>query len=140
MFSGSKTIVAFSCPKTPVPLGKKVSEPNGPAHFGFAVVVDDNDGQTAWVVPAESDMVRAAVDRALCVCRTTDGGKSWQAFRRGLPQSDCYDFVFRHSLIERAGTLVFGTSGGKLYRSDDRGETWNCLFADLPPIYAISEV
>ena len=119
---------------------QKVSDESVPAHFGFAIAVDPHDGNTAWVIPAESDMVRAAVDRRLCVSRTTDGGKSWTAFRDGLPQEDCYDFVFRHSLLQSDDSLVFGTANGKLYRSDDRGETWSCIFANLPPVYCIAEL
>ena len=115
----------------------KVSEAEGPANFGFAIAVDPNDGNTAWVIPAEADMVRAAVDRQLCVCRTTDGGATWQAFRQGLPQQDCYDFVFRHGLVQRDNQLVFGTACGSLYLSDDRGESWQCLANHLPPIYSV---
>ena len=119
---------------------EKVSEVDGPAHFGFAIAVDPNDGDTAWVVPAESDMVRAAVDRSMCVSRTTDGGKTWTAFRNGLPQDDCYDFVFRHCLHISGDSLIFGTACGKLYQSDDRGESWRTLCDQLPPIYCVTEL
>ena len=119
---------------------EKVSQVDGPADFGFVIAVNPDDAQTAWVIPAESDMVRAAVDRALCVCRTTDGGQSWQAFRQGLPQSDCYDFVFRHCLKQVGDSLVFGTAGGRLYASDDRGETWRTLADQLPPIYCVTDL
>src|SRR5690606_25552708 len=40
-----------------------------PAHFGFAVAVDEKNGDVAWVVPAASDQNRMAVDGKLCVCR-----------------------------------------------------------------------
>ena len=109
----------------------------GTAHFGFAIVVDPHDGDTAWVVPALSDEVRVAIDRQLCICRTTDGGQTWQAFREGLPQAGCYDFAFRHSLDLLGDRLVFGTACGSLYFSDDRGETWRVLANHLPPIYSV---
>jgi photosystem II stability/assembly factor-like uncharacterized protein len=109
----------------------------GTAHFGFAIAVDPHDGETAWVIPAVSDEVRVAIDRKLCVCRTTDGGRSWVAFHEGLPQSDCYDFAFRHSLDLSGDRLVFGTACGSLYLSNDRGETWRVLANHLPPIYSV---
>ena len=33
--------------------------------------------------------------------------------------------------------LVLGTAGGSLYTSDDRGESWQTLGKDLPPIYSV---
>ena len=114
-----------------------VSDEEGPAGFGFAIAVDPEDGDVAWVIPAESDEVRVAVDRQMCVCRTNDGGQSWQTYRAGLPQDDCFDFVFRHGLDQSKDRLAFGTACGSLYLSDDRGESWQCLAAHLPPIYSV---
>jgi photosystem II stability/assembly factor-like uncharacterized protein len=115
----------------------KVSQKNGPAHFGFAVAVDAKDPDTAWVVPAVSDEKRVAIDGALVVCRTKDGGKSWKSFRAGLPQKDSFDVVFRHGLDVRDGTLAFGTTTGNLYVSDDRGKNWGAVGTNLPPIYSV---
>lgn len=60
---------------------KRVSEPDAAVHFGFPIAADDNDGQTAWVVPLRSDQQRMSIDGGLFVARTTDGGASWQSFR-----------------------------------------------------------
>lgn len=117
-----------------------VSENDGPANFGFAIAVDPDDGDVAWVVPAESDMVRSAVDRKMCVCRTDDGGKTWTAFRNGLPQHNCFDFAFRHNLLYEDGQVLFGTACGSLYLSNDRGENWKPLGSHFPPIYSIAVV
>ena len=114
-----------------------VSQKDGLAHFGFTVAVDPQDGKTAWVVPAMSDEVRVAVDRKLCVCRTDDHGETWQEYREGLPQENCYDFAFRHALDLSGDRLLFGTACGSLYLSDDRGESWRCLASHLPPIYSV---
>ncbi|HEY2841532.1 MAG TPA: hypothetical protein VGJ26_20400 [Pirellulales bacterium] len=114
-----------------------VHEQAGPANFGFAIAVDAAHPDCAWVVPAASDEVRVAVDRALCVCRTDDGGRTWQAFREGLPQHNCYDFAFRHALDVNADQLAFGTATGSLYHSDNHGESWQCLGDHLPPIYSV---
>lgn len=115
----------------------KISEDDGPAHFGFAIALDKDDADTAWVVPAISDEVRMAVDGAMCVSRTEDGGKTWQSFRSGLPQENCYDFTFRHALDISGDRLMFGTSTGNLFVSEDRGETWSCISNYLPPIYSV---
>ncbi len=115
----------------------EVSESQGPAKFGFAIAVDHNNGEVAWVIPAIKDEIRVPLNHALCVCRTDDGGKTWKQFRRGLPQQACYDLVYRHGLAIHGDMLVFGTTGGNLYFSDDRGEGWECLNTHLPLIYSV---
>jgi photosystem II stability/assembly factor-like uncharacterized protein len=114
-----------------------VSQKGETPHFGFAIAASETDPLTAWVVPAESDEVRAASGRSLCVCRTTDGGASWTAFRQGLPQDHCYDFVFRHGLDNRGKCLAMGTAGGSCYVSEDGGESWQVIGNHLPPIYSV---
>jgi len=114
-----------------------VSESNGPASFGFAIAVDPDDGDTAWVVPAIADQKRMAIDGALCVCRTTDGGASWTALREGLPQEDVFDVVFRHGLDQRGDRLAFGSTSGNLYVTDDRGESWQTVSNNLAPVYSV---
>ena len=116
----------------------RVSDSQGAAHFGFAIEVDPQDGETAWVIPAESDMVRAAVNRQLCVARTSDGGQTWEYFNHGLPTKSCYDFAFRHALKLQGDRLAFGTAGGSVYVSDDRGETWSTVGHHFPPVYSLT--
>lgn len=110
---------------------------SGPVRFGFPIAADAQDPERAWVVPATSDERRYAVDGAMCVARTDDGGKSWSVMREGLPQDDCYDVVYRHALDARGDTVVFGTTTGNLYLSEDRGERWRCLGANFPPILSV---
>lgn len=111
-------------------------ERKGP-HFGFVVAVDPSDGKTAWVIPAESDEVRAAVARKRRVCRTNGGGETWQEFRGGLPQENCFDFAFRHCLDLEGDCLTVGTACGSLCISTDRGENWQTVGSHLPPIYSV---
>lgn len=117
-----------------------VSQKDGPANFGFAVAVHDEDPEVAWVVPGLSDEVRVAVDQSLCVCRTDDGGKSWSDHRDGLPQQGSFDIVFRHALDVTGDTLVFGTTTGNLYLSEDGGKAWSTLNSNLPMVHSVEFV
>ncbi len=107
--------------------------------FGFAVAVSPQNSNTAWFVPAAKDECRVAVDGALAVARTRDGGETFEILRRGLPQRHCYDIVFRHALaVDEGGTtVVFGSSCGNLWISESAGESWTCLSTTLPMIYAV---
>lgn len=119
-------------------LWEDVSDPGGEANFGFAIAADPDNPLRAWVAPAISDGMRVAVDKKLCICRTDDGGKSWQTFRKGLPQAYCYDIVFRHALISNGEDVIFGTTTGNLFSSHDAGESWNVLSNYLPMIYCLA--
>lgn len=117
-----------------------VSQKDGPANFGFAVAVHEENPEVAWVVPGISDQVRVAVDESLCVCRTDDGGKTWRDFRNGLPQKGCFDIVFRHALDVDGETLAFGSTTGNLYMSSDLGENWKCISSNLPMVHSVEFV
>jgi photosystem II stability/assembly factor-like uncharacterized protein len=116
---------------------RKVSHSASGVHFGFPVAVDGEHGKTAWVVPGKSDSQRTTVDGGLFVARTDDGGESWQPLRKGLPQQDAYDVVYRHALDNSGDTLAFGSTTGNLYLSEDRGESWHPVGHNLPPIYSV---
>ena len=113
------------------------SQSEGPARFGFCVAVDEEEPSRAWVIPAESDQTRAPIGQSLVVCRTSDGGASWDECREGLPQEACFDLVYRHAPDVASETLVFGSTNGNLYLSPDLGESWTCLASHLPPIYSV---
>lgn len=114
-----------------------VSEKGSPAHFGFAIATHDNDARTAWVVPQISDERRMAVQGALSVCRTNDGGGSWQQLHKGLPQAGAFDVTYRHCLDSDGDHLAFGTTTGNLHLSEDAGESWYCAANYFPPIYSV---
>lgn len=109
-----------------------------PSTFGFAVAVHPSQPDTAWFVPAIKDERRVPVDARLVVSRTSDGGKTFDVFDRGLP-SPSYDLVYRHCLdVDRTGrTLAMGSTTGGLWISEDSGETWKAVDARLPPVYAV---
>ncbi|MCC6215603.1 MAG: hypothetical protein IT376_12125 [Polyangiaceae bacterium] len=116
---------------------KKVSAPAQGVHFGFPVAADETDGRRAWLLPGKSDQQRMTLDGALFVARTEDGGESWTQLRRGLPQENAYDVVYRHALASRGGTVAFGSTTGNLYLSEDRGDSWGAVAHHLPPIYSV---
>lgn len=107
--------------------------------FGFAVAVHPRHADTAWFVPAIKDERRVPVDAALCVARTRDGGKSFEALREGLPQAQAYDLVYRHGLaVDATGErFAMGSTTGSLWLSEDQGDSWRCVSTHLPPIYCL---
>jgi hypothetical protein len=116
---------------------RKVSRPEQGVHFGFPITADAKNGRTAWVVPGKSDQERMTVDGSLFVARTDDGGETWKQLRRGLPQEQAYDVVYRHALANEGGSVAFGSTTGNLYVSDDGGEGWVAVANNLPPVYSV---
>jgi len=116
---------------------KRVSAPDQGVHFGFPVCVDPEVGTTAWLVPGKADSQRTAIDGALFVARTEDGGQSWRQLREGLPQELAYDVVYRHAFGNSGDTLAFGSTTGNLYVTENRGDSWRAIANNLPPIYSV---
>ena len=110
-----------------------------PSSFGFAVAAHPTDPDTAWFVPAQKDEHRVPVGAAVCVTRTTDGGKTFTELRDGLPQDHAYDLVFRHALAlgSDGKTLVFGSTTGNLWASDSGGDRFETLATSLPPVACV---
>lgn len=110
-----------------------------PGQSGFAVVVHPADGDTAWFIPMVKDEKRYPPDGKLVVLKTTDGGRSFRQLRTGLPQVHNYDLVFRHAMdLDPTGDqLIFGSTTGNVYVSEDGGERWQELAEHLPPVYAV---
>jgi hypothetical protein len=110
-----------------------------PSVFGFAVAVHPRDPETAWFIPAKKDDHRVPVDARVVASRTRDGGKTFQVLRAGLPQEHAYDIVYRHALdIDETGDrLAFGSTTGSLWITEDQGDAWACVSANLPPIYSV---
>lgn len=111
-----------------------------PAVFGFAVVVDPNDPDTAYLAPGVKDECRVPVGAKLVVNKTTDAGETWDAQSNGLPADPSYDLIFRHALdIDETGErLVMGSTTGNLWVSENAGRDWTQLSAYLPPIAAVA--
>jgi photosystem II stability/assembly factor-like uncharacterized protein len=111
-----------------------------PSDFGFCMGVHPRDPETVFIVPLHSDEFRCTPEGKLRVYRTRDGGVSWQASTRGLPQKDAFETVVRDAMgvdpLVPAG-VYFGTRSGKLYGSRDEGSSWKLLHEGLPPIVCV---
>lgn len=110
-----------------------------PADFGFPLVVDPADPDSAYVIPLVADIDRVTPDGRLAVYETRDRGTTWAARTEGLPES-AYVTVLRQAFTHDGRTplgLYFGTEQGTVYASGDSGRTWTTAAANLPPILAI---
>ncbi len=114
-----------------------VSDVENGVYYGFALAIDHENPLRAWVIPAVSDEIRVAHDLSLSVRRTDDGGKTWATLRKGLPQKHCFDIVFRHSLDRCDKTLVFGTTTGHVFASENDGEDWKAIAKHLPKVDSV---
>jgi hypothetical protein len=111
-----------------------VSGKNGFPRYGFALAIDDEDPKVAFVIPAQSDEQRIPVDLRLTVCKTKDGGATWESMHHGLPEPPAFDLALRHAFTAKGATLAFGTNNGNLYWSGDSGETWTALSQNLASV------
>jgi photosystem II stability/assembly factor-like uncharacterized protein len=107
------------------------------AFFGFAIAADARNPERAWVVPGVSDEQRMAVDERLQVCRTDDGGKTWDPLRKGLPAEAAFDVVYRHALDAEGDQVAFGSTTGNVYASANGGDSWECVGSNFPPVYSV---
>lgn len=70
-----------------------------PSTFGFPIRVHPRDPETIWTLPLNGDSLgRYPPEAAAAVWRSSDGGKSWEAQREGLPQKACFFTVLRQAM------------------------------------------
>jgi photosystem II stability/assembly factor-like uncharacterized protein len=112
-------------------------EGNGlPSGFGFPIMLDPSEPDTAFVIPEEGAENRVTPDARLGVYRTQDGGQSWDLLEGGLPEP-AWVAVLRESSSYDDGGVYFGTQSGSVFASADRGETWAEAATHLPPILSV---
>jgi len=112
-----------------------------PSDFGFPMVLDPADPDSAYVIPLAADMDRVTPGGAVRVYETRDAGASWSARGDGLPQEHAYLTILREAL-DGAGEgealeLYFGTTSGAVYGSGDAGGSWAAVAEHLPPVYSV---
>ncbi len=111
-----------------------------PSDFGFPVVLDPADPDSAFVIPV-STRDRVTPDGRVLVWETRDAGASWTARGEGLPERDAYLQILRQS-FDRGGSgdeleLYFGATSGEIFGSRDAGRTWFGVANRLPAIASV---
>lgn len=108
-----------------------------PANFGFVMWRDQSSGRL-FTIPLEADSNRVPVDGALRVYRSDDDGDTWEAAGNGWSEAPHFSGVLRGAFHgDNDGTFCFGTTGGKLWLTDDNGDTWQELRPAFPRIGAM---
>ncbi|MEM9319295.1 MAG: sialidase family protein [Pseudomonadota bacterium] len=110
-----------------------------PSTFGFPIGVHPNDPAMIWTIPLNGDSAgRFPPDAAAAVWKSNNGGESWVAKRRGLPQSGCFFTVLRQAMAVGPGAEVFfGTNSGSIFASYDEGESWDEIARHLPTVLSV---
>jgi len=117
--------------------------PGLPSDFGFPMVVDPTDPDSAYVIPLNASMDRVTADGRMCVYESRDAGASWSARGNGLPQQ-AYLTILRLAFC-RAGDgspveLYFGATSGELFGSGDAGASWFTVADHLPSVVSVTAV
>ena len=109
-----------------------------PAAFGFPMIRDHASGRL-FVVPLESDGNRLPVGGRFAAYRSDDDGDSWEISGTGWADAPQYTTVLRNAATGNCdGTIVLGTTGGSVWRTDDAGEHWWSLPHVFPRILAVA--
>ena len=112
-----------------------------PSDFGFPLMVDPDDPDSAYVIPLVADMDRVTPGGRVRVYETRDGGSSWAARGDGLPAEHAYLTVLRQAFDRRGSgerlELYFGATSGDVFGSGDAGATWSAVATRLPPVFSV---
>lgn len=112
-----------------------------PSDFGFPIVVDPADPDSAYVIPLIGAEDRTTPGGTVRVWETRDAGASWAPRGAGLPAQDAYLTVLREA-FDSAGAgpeleLYFGATSGDVFGSGDAGASWAPVAEHLPPVYSV---
>ncbi len=116
-----------------------------PSDFGFPLVIDPTDPKRAYVIPLTGAEDRTTPEGKVRVYETNDGGTTWNARGRGLPENDAYLTVLRQAFCgdDRGGPelgLYFGATSGDVFGSADGGANWSTVARYLPPVLSVRSV
>ena len=107
-----------------------------PTSFGFALALDPEDADVAYVIPEQSQEHHYTADGRLGVYRTSDAGASWELASNGLPER-AWVAVLREGLAYDDEALYFGTQNGSVWTAPRGGGQWTEAVRDLPPILSV---
>ena len=112
-----------------------------PSDFGFPLVVDPEDPDSAYVIPLTADLDRVTPEGRVRVYETRDAGETWAPRGDGLPASDAYLTILRQAFGRDGGGpsmgLYFGATSGEVFGSGDAGATWFTVAEHLPPVHSV---
>jgi photosystem II stability/assembly factor-like uncharacterized protein len=112
-----------------------------PSDFGFPMVVDPDDPDSAYVIPLVADLDRVTPEGRVRVYETRDAGASWIERGDGLPSENAYLTILRQAFCgEGSGPamgLYFGATSGDVFGSGDAGKTWFTAATKLPPVHSV---
>ncbi len=110
-----------------------------PADFGFPIVIDPADPDSAYVIPMNGGEDRVTAEGRVRVYETRDAGGTWTARNVGLPQAG-YLTVLRQAFAHDGGEplgLYFGATSGEVFGSADAGATWSRVAAEIAPVLSV---
>ena len=112
-----------------------------PSDFGFPVVVDPADPESAYVIPLVGALDRTTPGGVVEVWETRDAGATWASRSDGLPAGDAYLTILREA-FDTAGAgdaleLYFGATSGDVFGSGDAAGSWFTVADHLPPVYSV---
>jgi hypothetical protein len=112
-----------------------------PSDFGFPMVIDPADPDSAYVIPLVADLDRVTPDGQVRVYETRDAGETWIERGDGLPQEDAYLTILRQAFAHEGSgesmSLFFGATSGDVFGSRDAGATWFTAATKLPPVHSV---
>jgi photosystem II stability/assembly factor-like uncharacterized protein len=113
-----------------------------PSDFGFPLVLDPADPDSAFLIPLAADVDRVTPEGAVRVWETRDAGASWTPRGDGLPSEHAYLTILRQAFASTGEgdglELYFGATSGTVFGSADGGASWFEAATNLPPVLAVS--
>jgi sulfur carrier protein ThiS len=110
-----------------------------PSDFGFPLVIDPADPDSAFVIPLNSDQDRVTAEGRVRVFETRDAGSSWAPRSEGLPRVGFLTVLrqaFGHDGRDPLG-LYFGATSGDVFGSPDGGASWSKLAEGIAPVLSV---
>ena len=112
-----------------------------PSDFGFPILGDPAEPDSAYVIPMVADLDRVTIDGRVRVYETRDAGESWKERGDGLPQQDAYLTILRQAFgaTGQGDTmeLYFGATSGAVFGSGDAGASWVSVADRLAPVTSV---